>query len=267
MEEQLTITHEDRTRTGGVTAGHARRRLAFVLLLAALGTATAASAPFVLRRVDAFKVRRVEVRGTHYLAPHDALRQSGIDSTSNVFDDFEPARLALEEHPLIASARVERRVPGTVRIYIEEAQPVAFVATPELQPVDHTGRLLPVKSGMAPLDLPVIASRAKPHEDRIVDPEAVTVLAALDQIRRAEPMLYDWISEAAPARGTGIRLALRSPEGATAFVSSDPRNLRLRELRLALADLSARGELNRLSRVDARWSGQIVVSLTSTAAN
>jgi len=266
MHEEVTAMNEEHNRTGTGTAP-ARRRLLLVLALTALATGAAASAPFVLRRIDAFRVRRVEVRGTLYLAPHDALRQSGIDSTSNVFDDFEPARIALEQHPLVASARIERRVPGTIRIYIEESEPIAFIATPELQPLDRSGRLLPVKSGMAPLDLPVIAARAKPHDDRIVEPDALAVLAALDQIRRAEPMLYDWISEAAPARGTGIRLTLRSPEGATAFVSSDPRNLRLRELRLALADLAARGELNRLSRVDARWSGQIVVSLTSTAAN
>lgn len=244
-----------------------RRRLAAVFALAALGTAIAASAPSVLQRVDAFRVRRVEVRGTHFLAPHDALRQSGIDSTSNVFDDFEPARRALEEHPLIASARIEPHVPGTVRIYIEEAEPVALVATPELQPVDHTGRLLPVKPGLAPLDLPVISVRVAPHDGNVVEPPVLGVLNTLEFIRRGEPMLYDWISDAAPARGTGIRLTLRSPEGATAFVSNDPRQLRLRELRLALADLAARGELNRLSRVDARWSGQIVVSLTSTAAN
>jgi hypothetical protein len=244
-----------------------RRRLLLVFALAAAGIAAGASAPSVLRRVDAFRVRRVEVRGTHFIAPHDALRQSGIDTTSNVFDDFEPARRALEEHPLIASARIQTRVPGTVRIFVEEAQPVAFVALPELQPVDGAGRLLPVKSGLAALDLPLIGIRIRPHDGRVVDPQALAVIGTLDHIRRVEPALFDRISEAAPERGTGIRLTLRSPQGATAFVPADPSNMRLNELRLALADLAARGELNRLSRVDARWSGQIVVSLTSTAAN
>lgn len=258
---------DEETQSSGPVRSNTRRRLAIVFGLAALGTGIAASAPYLLRRVDAFRVRTVEVRGTRLLAPHDALRLSGIDSTSNVFDDFEPVRRALEQHPLVAAVRIQPRMPGTVRIYIDEADPVAFVATPELQPVDRSGRLLPVKPGLAPLDLPVITPRSMPNEGRVVEPEALSVLVTLDHIRRAEPMLYDWISEAAPARGGGLRLSLRSPEGSSAFVSSDVRNLRLKELRLALADLSARGELNRLSRVDARWSGQIVVSLTSTAAN
>lgn len=243
-----------------------RSRVLAVFAVAALGTGLAAGAPQLLRGVDAFRIRRVEVRGTHFLAPHDALAQSGIDSTWNVFDDFEPARRALEDHPLIADVRIEPHVPGTVRIYIQEAEPIAFVATPELRPVDRSGRVLPVKPGLAPLDLPVVATRVSPADGRIVEPPVLALLSVLDGIQRQEPMLFDWISEAEPAPGTGIRLLLRSPERATALVSDDPQNLRLKELRIALADLAARGELDRLSRVDARWGGQIVVSLTSTAA-
>ena len=42
----------------------------------------AAFAPTVLRRMDAFRVQRVEIRGTRYLAPYEALVQSGITRTS-----------------------------------------------------------------------------------------------------------------------------------------------------------------------------------------
>ena len=64
-----------------------------------------AAAPHGLRRMESFRVRRVEVRGTHFLPPHQALSATGITRTSNVFDDFTPWRDSLVKHPLVNSVR------------------------------------------------------------------------------------------------------------------------------------------------------------------
>src|SRR5687767_15924795 len=88
----------------------------------------AAAAPSGLRRMDSFRVRRIEVRGTHYLPPHEALGATGITLASSVFDDFAPWRDSLERHPLVKSATVQRELPGTIRIFVEEAAPLALVA-------------------------------------------------------------------------------------------------------------------------------------------
>jgi hypothetical protein len=246
----------------------ARTRWLLLAAGACVVTSGAATAPAMLRRMDAFKVQRVEIRGTRYLAPYDALVQSGITRASNVFDEFQPWRARLLQHPMVLTAEVERELPSTIKVSITEAEPIALVRTPALQPVDARARTLPIDPAAIDLDLPVLSPGSKPdangyYKDRFTR-DAVSVLNAL---RLQDARLYSWISEAAPAGNQGLLLELRQPLGAKALVASDPRALRLRELEVTLSDLSARGELSQLKRIDARFREQIVVSLDQNNRN
>lgn len=226
-------------------------------------TGSAASAPSVLRRWDAFSVQRVEVRGTRYLAAYDALVQSGITRSSNVFDDFEPWRTKLLAHPMVLAAEIERHLPNTIRVTITETEPVALARTPELMPVDGRARALPIDPSNVDLDVPLLTMQSQPNAAGVFADRgtrhAINVLAAL---QRRDSRLFSWVSEAG-AMTDGVRLKLRSPIGAEALVPASASALRLHELQVALADLAARGELSRLERIDARFHDQIVVSLTN----
>lgn len=240
------------------------------LLLALCVTALAGAgvaAPHTMRRMDSFNVKRVEVRGTRYLAPHEALRQSGITAGSSVFDDLEAWQQALERHPLVTQARVERDLPSTVRIHVTEADPVALVRAPELRPVRADGRVLPVDPAEVDLDLPVlIADPNSVRDGHIADARVIEVTRTLAAIRDAQVQLYGWISDAGAARDGGVRLTLRSPAGAQIFVPVIPDARTLRELWLTLSDLAARQDFARLAKIDARYRHQVVVALSSTAA-
>ncbi len=245
-----------------------RTRWLLLAGVACVATSAAAGAPKALRRMDAFNVQRVEIRGTRYLAPYDALVQSGITRTSNVFDEFEPWRDRLLRHPMVLAAEVERELPNTIRVSITEAEPVALVRTPALQPVDARARTLPVDPATIDLDLPVLTRSAKPNsKGYFKDRHTLDAIAVLNVLRHEDARLYSWISEAAPAGNHGLLLELRQPLGARALVASDPRALRLRELEVTLSDLSARGELSQLKRIDARFRDQIVVSLDQNNRN
>lgn len=241
----------------------ARRRWIGMAIVAIALTSTAAGAPSLLRRWDAFAVDRVEVRGTRYLAAYDALVQSGITRTSNVFDDFEPWRTRLLSHPMVLDARVERHLPSTIRLAIIETEPVALARTPELTPVDARARVLPIDPAAVDLDVPLLAMQSRPNAagaftDRGTR-DVVKVLAALQQ---HDARLFSWVSEAGAYQGS-VRLELRSPARAEALVSADTQALRLTELQTALADMAARGELPMLQRIDARFHDQIVVAFRS----
>lgn len=240
----------------------ARTRWLLLACGAAAVTSVAAGAPTMLRRMASFKVQRVEIRGTKYLAPYDALVQSGITKTSNVFDEFEPWRARLLRHPMVLAANIERELPNTLKVSIVEAEPVALVRTPDLQPVDGRARSLPISPAEIDLDLPVLIRASRPDADGYFkDADTQRALMILDELRRKDQRLYNWVSEVAPFANSGMLLRLREPAGAQALVSNDARGLRLRELEVALADLSARGELNRLKNIDARFKDQIVVTL------
>lgn len=250
-----------------------------LLILAGFGLvlAAAAAAPRALRHVDRFNVRRVEVRGTRYLVPIDAVRASGITRRSNLFDDLGPWKEALEHHPLIAAVRIDRVLPTTLRLVVTETQPIALLAEGEgetegavagavsLRAVAADGRILPIDLTAADLDLPVVSAPATAPKDGFVeDEETLGTLRLLERLRRTEPAIYDWISAATPlGAGGGVSIRLREPAGAEALLSSDPLHLQLQELKIALADLTARHEIARLVRVDARFREQIVTRISN----
>ncbi len=239
-----------------------------IALVAAGVTALAADLPRLLRRLEFFRVERVEVVGTRYMAPHDVLALSGITSASSLFDDADAWRAALEGHPLVAAVRVERDLPSTVVLHVTEAEPVAFVRTPELRPVDASGRLLPIDPAERSLDLPVLATTSRIGDDeRIADPASLALLATLNAVRGSEPMLAAAVSEVAPAADGAVRLVLGEPAHAEVLLPADAGGLRLRQLGVTIEDLRAREEFARVKRIDVRFHDQVVVSLTSRSAS
>lgn len=232
-----------------------------VAVLALAATAMAAAAPYALRRTGSFRIDHVEVRGTHYMTPQAVLQASGIAKDATVFDDVATWRSRLLAHPMIADVEIERRVPGTIVLHVTESEPIAYARTPELVAIDAQAHALPLDPTSAALDLPVLGTVSRPASNgRFADHTTLELARAIAAVRAFEPALAGWISEAAPARGSGIRLTLRGPTRAVALLPSPLTAERLRELRLTLADLAARGELRGTIRIEARYSDQIVVT-------
>jgi cell division septal protein FtsQ len=142
-----------------------RRNLKLVIALGASALVLSAvlGMPRGLRRMDSFAVRRVQVFGTHFLPPDEALRSSGITASANVFNDFSVWERALEKHALVTKAHIERALPNTLLVFIEEEEPAAFAAgggvgAGELRPVAIDGEILPIDPTTVDLDLPVITA-------------------------------------------------------------------------------------------------------------
>ena len=246
-----------------------------VLASAAVLVVSAAFTPIVLRSMNGFRVQRVEVNGIRYLSAGSAVQAAGIDTSANVFDDPTPWLERLRMHPLVASASLDRRLPGTLILDIDEAVPVAFARTPELRAIGSHGRILPVDPADDGLNLPVLTVRTRVSGlGRAVDPETQSILSFLDVVRRVEPGLIDWISEIG-VEGDAVRLVLRSAADAEVLVPAAPAAERLRELASTLAELStprlvessaggaraAQSELADVKRIDVRFHDQVVVSL------
>lgn len=238
-------------------------RWIMVAAVAAGGTAAATQVPQVLRRMDVFRVDRVEVVGTRWLAPHVALAATGIDPEASVFDDSRPWREALIQHPLVADATIERRLPDGVVVNIRETEPVALATTPELRPVDARGRVLPIDPAGGSLDLPLLVVRTGVADDGRLDrPAALALLAGYERIRLLDPALAARVSEIHPVP-QGLRFRFRRPLAAEALFPADAGPLHLRQLELTLEDLAARDELERLRRIDLRFQEQVVVSFVN----
>jgi cell division protein FtsQ len=217
-------------------------------------------------RMDFFRVERVEISGVQLLAPHEVLAASGVGAGQNVWQDPAPWIAALRAHPVVAEATVERSLPRTLLIHIEERRPVALLEAGTLRPATAEGELLPVDPARVPLDLPLV--RGAPiagDAARVEDPDIRLLLVEMGRLARLDPALLARISEIRRAPSGDLLLTLGHPAAELLLpAGSDP--LRLRQVRAVLADLDGRGSVAAdpraappRVRVDARFADQVVV--------
>ena len=87
-------------------------------------------APYALRHVRFFRVREIELVGLRNLAPDAVLTALRLDSTASAFDDLSaPAERVRRLHG-VSDVRVQRRLPGALRVVVREVEPAAFVPGP-----------------------------------------------------------------------------------------------------------------------------------------
>lgn len=243
------------------------RRRALRIAAAGLVLATAASAPLwgppALRRVPLFDADRVEVSGTRMLAPHEVVAASGIRIGASVWTDPAAWEAALRDHPVIASAEVERRLPATLRIRITEKRPAAFVQAGTLRPATAEGELLPVDPARVPVDLP-LAGTAPDTAHRVRDQQALALLREAGRLADADPMLMARVSELRAGPDGALRVRLAHP-AADVLLPAGAEEPRLTQLRATLDDVARRIPAGGRAVVDARFADQVVVRLPRPA--
>jgi cell division protein FtsQ len=239
-------------------------------LLAGIVAAAAATpfwAPPVLRQLAWFRVERVEVSGVHLLAPHEVLAAAQIRADQNVWDDPRPWLSALAAHPMIRDARVERALPRTLRLRIEERRPVGFVLAGALRPAAADGSVLPVDPARAPVDLPLVRTgRVSAADARVTDEDALFLLAEAGHLGELDPGLLARVSEMRRTPAGDVLLTLGTP--AIELLLPPRSGLdRLRQLRAVLEHVETRAAgfpPSRPVRVDLRFADQVVVRLPSS---
>ena len=81
----------------------------------------------LLRHLDFFRVRRVEIDGARYVSPDEIVSRLRIDTAASLFDDVEPLEKRVRLHPSVRDVRIiERKLPGTLVVRITENLPVAL---------------------------------------------------------------------------------------------------------------------------------------------
>ena len=197
-----------------------------------------------MSRLDFFRVRTVRVEGARYLDAADVVRRLEVDTLRSIWDELAPLERRVTAHPQVRAARVERRLPGTLVVHVEEHQPVAFVAAAAgLRVHDAAGRVLPVDPSRADLDLPVLE---KPDS---------TLLRLLGEVQTAAPSLFRRISE---VRRTGDDVLLQLYDVAVR-VRPTVSARRLADIPPVEADLSRRRIP--VAELDLRFRDQVIARL------
>ncbi|HET9040270.1 MAG TPA: FtsQ-type POTRA domain-containing protein [Gemmatimonadales bacterium] len=150
-----------------------------------LGLALWFGLPGLLRGLDFFRVRRVEIAGLQYLDPAKVIAALKLSPKASVFDDPAPLRRRVYAMPGVNGVEVGRRLPGTLEIELIEAVPVALATRGDgLALLDARGRVLPFDPLRSAPDLPLAANG-----------DAV-VTGVLARVRDSDPDLFARIGAA-----------------------------------------------------------------------
>lgn len=126
-----------------------------VLGVAAIALA-AVQAPRLMRRSSFFRVHEVEVAGLHYLDRDDVLRRLNLARDLSIVDPVSSILAAARAMPGVVAASVEKKMPGTLRVTVLEATPVALASQQErMVLLDQFGRVLPFDPVRIPTSLPI----------------------------------------------------------------------------------------------------------------
>lgn len=201
--------------------------------------------PAVLARFRFFEVRRVEVRGTRYLAPATVVAALGLGSGASVWSSTRAMERRVGALAGVRSVEVDRRVPSTLVVTVAEVEPAALAGGADgLVPVDDSGRPLPYDPAAVPVDAPVVATAEAP------------LLAVLATVRATDLGLYADIAAARTAAGGSVLLELAGGQGRLRVATPlDPAVVR--SLAAVRRDLAARHQP--WLELDGRFHGWIVV--------
>jgi cell division septal protein FtsQ len=198
--------------------------------------------PYALRHLEFFRVRRVEISGLHYLEAAKIVAALKLPPSATVFDDSRPLERRLRALPGVVTAEIGRRVPGTLYVSIDEADPVALTPRADrLALVDGSGAVLPFDPLASAPDLPVLIGGGQP------------VASALARARDFDPGLFARI-DAAWRVGPDIVFEV---DGRWFWFGPELSAEDIRAVTAVERDLAQKGR--KFQELDGRFTGQVIV--------
>ena len=218
----------------------------------------------LVRTLDMFNVRNIEVSGCLYLS--DEIVRSIVEEYRGVngfaLDRNEVAeKVAVRER--IRDVSVKFRPPGTLKVELDEREPVAYLTGGEIAQVDSTGRILPSVPDHPLPGLPVITGVARPFgaTGKEEDPPAALAkaLSLLALFRKLNPLgLYQRISEIDVRAPDNIVIYTVTPVIRIYFGSAGFRE-KIEQFGLVWMDLSEKGRVPRT--IDLRYEDHVIVTM------
>lgn len=202
-------------------------------------------APLLLRRMDFFRVRKLEIVGTRYIGTSDIVARANVDTMRSVWDPTGPVADRVRSHPGVETVNVTRKLPGTLVITVTEHQPIALVPGPQgFRVFDRRGVALPVDPTRIVVDAPVLA-RAD-----------TALLRLLADLRDTLPSVYRRVSELKRVGAHELLFQLDdAPVRALSTITVDDLN------QIAAVEADLRKRAARIAELDLRYSGQIIARI------
>jgi cell division protein FtsQ len=199
-----------------------------------------------------FTVREIRFTGLSHATEGELIRRSGLALGDNLFRaDLPRAARAIESHPWIAAALIERRLPGTLLVTVEEHRPAALVEAGSIYVLDDEGRLFKRAAPEDGLDLPILTGLSRDAWQSRRPELHLRLLSALHLLDawRAANLSTSALSEVRLEEDSGFTLFAHDSGGLQEIrLGARDLPLKLRRLAQVRAALARRGE--RAARID-----------------
>ncbi|KAA3612101.1 MAG: hypothetical protein DWQ05_19050 [Calditrichaeota bacterium] len=210
----------------------------------------------------AFSVKKVLISGTSLLDAEDIIKAADIDPASHILEaDVKSVTRKLEILPQIKNVRVSRIFPSSIRIQVEERNPVALIIDNGIWGVDAEGMLLPRFRSRHGLDYPVIVSenlqRHNPGE-RIDNARVLQLVSFLGILKESNASVYSLISELSWNEIEGLRILTVRRNVPVLFGQSSHLE-KCKKLATAWQYLSVKNRLDSIKYLDLRFQNQIII--------
>jgi len=198
--------------------------------------------PRAMRKMDFFRVSKIDIRGLANLRAEDVVRVLPIPAGMSLLDDLDGVQRAADSIPGLADVVVSRRLPGTLVVTLREAPPIALVMRQgRLWLLGEDARVLPFDPTVSAPDLPIV---------RAADSVVTRLLA---RVRETDATLFSKVVAGWRA-GDDVVLAV---DGQRYWFRPDAPAEVIRAVTLVAQDLEKKGR--RYAELDARFAGQVVV--------
>ena len=223
------------------------------------------------------RLKQAEVVVYDRLANHSLLahaRQAELIDVGKQ-PDRHPVPQAEINALLVEKARAKRRFPNTLLLEVVETIPVALIPNPALEPVDGSGRFLPIDPAEHRLDLPIVGLRESKRGVTLSAAERRLLAGEIARLGVSDPDLVARISEVRlDARGDlWAQLWRQNSQGelwdlpvTLRFRPSLP-GRRFQEGMRVLDDAMNRFEGAVVADLDLRFEEQVVVRLNKVRGN
>lgn len=182
-----------------------RALIRFVLCVKALGflTLTAGISVLLILAHDAltqsryFSAKRIIVKGNERITSEQILRMSGVEIGDNILAmNLKLLQQRILNNPWIAEVGLERELPDTVRISVDEYMPAAIVRFEEDYYVSTTGEIIKTVDASEKIDVPLLtgltlADFAPDSRNRSVESKAFLKVVELSQLDGSVLPLHD----------------------------------------------------------------------------
>jgi len=200
----------------------------------------------------AFALRELRFGGLVHAREAELIQRSGLALGENLFRlDLTRAARAMEGHPWVASATLERRLPGTIVASIVEHRPAALVQLGGLYVLDEEGRVFKRAVPDDGLDLPIMTGVSREAWAERAPEQQLRLFGALHLIDtwQASGFSIASLSEVRLDEGGGFTVFAHDGTAVQEVrLGSSDVSLKLQRLAQIRAALARRGE--RASRID-----------------